>query len=80
MSRRDALHEDALKALIEAGSVREFVVQRGPGGEGWTLWARLGSRLWALRSRREALRVFASLTALGRFAEGLGVRAFTVEL
>ncbi|WP_349747522.1 hypothetical protein [Pseudomonas frederiksbergensis] len=39
-----------------------------------------GSRWLRLRSRREVLRIWASLTAVGRFAEGLGIRGFAVEL
>ncbi|WP_371926205.1 hypothetical protein [Pseudomonas sp. FSL R10-0071] len=49
----------------------------------WTFSVRLGgphSRLIAVRSRREAIRTWASLTAVGRFAERLGVRGFAVEL
>jgi len=33
-----------------------------------------------VRSRREALRTWASLTAVGRFAEALGIKGFAVEL
>ena len=38
------------------------------------------SRLIPVRSRREVIRTWASLTAVGRFAEGLGVLGFAVEL
>lgn len=33
-----------------------------------------------VRSRREALRTWASLTAVGKFADALGLKGFTVEL
>ncbi|EIK51632.1 hypothetical protein YO5_14895 [Stutzerimonas stutzeri TS44] len=33
-----------------------------------------------LRSRREPVRLWRSLTAVGRFCEGLGIKALTVEL
>ena len=49
----------------------------------WGLAIRLGgagSRWLPVRSRREALRTWASLTAVGRFAESLGVKVFAVEL
>ena len=77
---RQAIHEDALRALIETGSVREFQARRGPGGEGWAFYVRLGSHWLPTRSRREAIRLWASPTAIVRFAQGLGVRALTFEL
>ncbi|WP_410478247.1 hypothetical protein [Pseudomonas syringae group sp. J309-1] len=49
----------------------------------WTLAIRLGgagSRWLLVRSRREALRTWASLTAVGRFAESAAIRAFQVEV
>ncbi|MCK9718343.1 hypothetical protein LT722_19840 [Pseudomonas syringae pv. syringae] len=39
-----------------------------------------GSRLLPVRSRREALRTWVSLTVVGRFAESAGIRAFQVEV
>jgi hypothetical protein len=33
-----------------------------------------------VRSRREALRTWASLSAVGKFADGIGLRGFVVEL
>lgn len=38
------------------------------------------SQLIPVRSRREVIRTWASLAAIGRFAKGLGVRGFVVEL
>lgn len=79
----DGIQEDALQHLIQQNAVREFVVGRGAGREKWTFSVRLAgahSRLIAVRSRREVIRTWASLTALGCFAEGLGVRSFAVEL
>jgi hypothetical protein len=78
---RQGIHEDALQAMLEDGTVREVLVSRH--NEKWTLAIRLGgaeSRWLPIRSRREALRTWASLTAVGRFAEGLGIKAFGVEL
>lgn len=75
------LQEDTLRAMLEAGAVREVLVSRH--GEQWSLAIRLGgpgSRWLPVRSRREALRTWASLTAVGRFAESLGVKVFAVEL
>jgi len=77
---RQAIQEDALRALIETGSVREFQARRGPGGKGWAFYVRLGAHWLPARSRREAIRVWASPTAIVKFAKGLGVRALLFEL
>jgi len=39
-----------------------------------------GARWVPVRSRRESRRTWASLTAVGRFAEGVGLSGFSVEL
>ena len=65
---REGIHEDAL-------------VSRH--GDKWGLAIRLGgagSRWLPVRSRREALRTWASLTAVGRFAEAQGIKGFAVDL
>ncbi|PKA72764.1 hypothetical protein ATI02_5850 [Pseudomonas baetica] len=59
-----------------------------PGGQdnGWSDWGlsiRLGgsgARRVPVRSRRESLRTWASLTVVGRFAESVGLIEFSVEL
>ena len=80
----EAIQSDTLKALISQHAVKEAVVGRLPGdGIRWTLSVRLGgptSRLVPVRSRREPLRVWASLTAVDRFAEAVGLTEFSVEL
>ena len=79
----DGIHEDALQHLVQQNAVRAFVVGRDASREKWTFSVRLGgphSRLIPVRSRREEVRTWASLTAIGRFAEGLGIRGFAVEL
>lgn len=78
---REGIHEDALQVMLEGGAVREVLVSRH--NDKWTLAIRLGgagSRWLPVRSRREALRTWASLTAVGRFAEAVGIKAFAVEL
>lgn len=75
------LQEETLRAMIEAGAVREVLISRQD--DKWGLAIRLGgagSRWLPVRSRREALRTWASLTAVGRFAEGIGIKTFGVEL
>ncbi|WP_313281861.1 hypothetical protein [Stutzerimonas balearica] len=69
-----------MQALIETGAAREFRVTHGPGGEGWTLATRLGATWLPVRSRREPVRLWASLTAVERFVSGVGIREFSVEL
>lgn len=75
------IQEDALRIMLEGGAVRDVLVSRQ--NEKWTLAIRLGGaggRWLPIRSRREALRSWASLTAVGRFAESLGVKACQVEV
>ncbi|MCD5977041.1 hypothetical protein [Pseudomonas quasicaspiana] len=75
------IHEDALRAMLEGGAVRDVLVSRED--DNWTLAIRLGgavSRWLPVRSRREALRTWASQTAMCRFAESMGIRAFQVEI
>ncbi|VVM75455.1 hypothetical protein [Pseudomonas fluorescens] len=63
---RQGIHEDALRAMLEGGAVRDVLVNRHD--EKWMLAVRLGgagSRWLPVRSRREALRTRASLTAVG---------------
>lgn len=75
------IQEEALRVMLEGGAVRDVLVSRH--NDKWTLAIRLGgagSRWLPVRSRREALRTRASLTAVGRFAEAAGIRAFQVEV
>lgn len=80
----EAIQSDTLKALVSQHAIREAVVGRVADDDAkWTLSIRLGgptARLVPVRSRREPLRTWASLTAVGRFADAVGLRGFTVEL
>ncbi|MFK7699514.1 hypothetical protein [Pseudomonas caspiana] len=74
------IHEDALRAMLEGGAVRDVLVSRQD--DKWTLAILLGgagSHWLPVRSRLEALRTWASLTAVGRFADSAGIRSFQVE-
>ncbi|MEE3509657.1 hypothetical protein QN399_26050 [Pseudomonas sp. 10C3] len=78
---REGIQEETLRAMLEGGAVREVLVSRH--GDQWGLAIRLGgvgSRWLPVRSRREALRTWASLTAVGRFADAQGIKGFAVEL
>lgn len=79
----DGIAEDVLRALVDQHAVRECLVARIDGGPEWGLSIRLGgsgARWVPVRSRREPLRTWASLTAVGRFADSVGLKSFSVEL
>jgi hypothetical protein len=79
----EGIHEEVLRALVEQHAVRECLVARINGGPHWGLSIRLGgsgARWVPVRSRRESLRTWASLTAVGRFADSVGLSGFNVEL
>lgn len=75
---RKAIEQETLAALVETGAAREFRVLRDR--ESWRLELRLGSKWLPVRSRREPVRYWRSLTAVGRFYEGQGIKTLTVEL
>ena len=72
-----AIEQETLQALVETGAAREFRVLRE--GEAWRLELRLGVKWLPVRSRREPVRLWRSLTAVGRFCAGVGIKALTVE-
>ena len=80
----EAIQSDTLKALVSQLAIREAVVGRVAGNSSqWTLSVRMGgptARLIPVRSRREPIRTWASLRAVGRFAETVGITGFSVEL
>lgn len=73
-----AIEQETLQALVETGAAREFRVLRK--GEAWRLELRLGVKWLPVRSRREPVWLWRSLTAAGRFCAGIGIKALTVEL
>lgn len=75
---RKAIDQDTLEALIGSGAMHDFRVLRR--GEAWSIQGRIGSYWLPVRSRREPVRTWASLTAVGRFCEAQGIRSLTVEL
>ena len=77
---RKAIDEETLKALVETAAVREIQATRGPGGSGFALSARLAGKWLPVRSKREPLRIWASLTAVERFCTKAGIRRLEVEL
>jgi len=75
---KKAIEQETLQALVETGAAREFRALRD--GEAWRLELRLGVKWLPVRSRLEPIRYWRSLTAVGRFCEGLGIKVLTVEL
>lgn len=75
---RKAIDQDTLEALVSTSAMREFRAVRH--GTGWALQGRLGATWLPVRSRREPVRTWASLTAIGRFCEDQGIRQFAVEI
>jgi hypothetical protein len=75
---KTAIDQDTLSALVETGAMRDFRAVRK--GDAWSLEGRIGSTWLPVRSRREPVRLWASLTAIGRFCENQGIRSLVVEL
>lgn len=73
-----AIEQETLQALVETGAAQEFRVLRE--GEVWRLELRLGSKWLPVRSRREPVRVWHSLTTVERLCETVGIKLLTVEL
>ncbi len=77
----EGLHEDVLRVLSATGVVREVVVSRLD--EKWRVSIRLSgssSRMLYVRSRREPVRTWASLSAVGTYLECLNLFDFHVQL
>ena len=75
---KKALQQDTLEALVNDQALRECRAVRVEGG--WSLQGRLGLSWRPVRSRREPIRVWASLTALERFCTAIGIKQLLVEL
>lgn len=75
---KKAIQQDTLQALVADQALREVRAVRVDGG--WAVEARLGLGWRPVRSRREPLRIWASLTAVERFCTKAGIKQLTVEL
>lgn len=80
----EAIQSDTLKVPISQLAIREAIVGRvASNSSQCTLSVRMGgptARLIPVRSRRKPIRIWASLTAVGRFAETVGITGFSVDL
>ncbi|MBB6158498.1 hypothetical protein HDC30_005756 [Pseudomonas sp. JAI115] len=82
--KRKGYDEGSFFDLVRDGAVRETKVTRlvTAKGEEWALYFRLGglaSPWHTIRSQREAVRTWARLDTLAKFAKNAGVPAFVVE-
>lgn len=75
---KKAIQQDTLEALVSDQVLRELRAVRVNGG--WSLQGRLSTSWRPVRSRREPIRVWRSLTALERFCTSVGIKQLTVEL
>lgn len=71
-----SVEQETLQAMVETGG------GAGVSGaaEAWRLELSLGSKWLPVRSRPEPVRLWRSLTAVGRFCEGVGIKVLMVEL
>ena len=70
--------QETLEALVADQALRECRAVRVDGG--WSIQGRLVASWRPVRSRREMVRVWASLTALERFCVKVGIKQLVVEL
>ena len=74
---KKAIQEETLQTLVSDQLLRELRAVRVDGG--WSLQGRLSSSWRPVRSRREPIRIWASLTAVGTLCDRLGIKSLTVE-
>jgi hypothetical protein len=75
---KKSIQAETLEALISDQALRECRAVRVDGG--WSLQGRIGLSWRPVRSRRESVRVWPSLTAVERFCVKLGLKQLVVEL
>jgi hypothetical protein len=75
---KKAIQQETLEALVSDSRLRECRAVRVEGG--WSLQARLGVDWRPVRSRREPVRVWRTLTGLEHFCTKLGLPQLVVEL
>lgn len=74
---KKAIQQEVLAVMVADQVLREVRAVRVDGG--WSLQGRLSASWRPVRSRREPVRVWASLTALGKFCDQMGIRQLVVE-
>lgn len=75
---KTAIQQETLQALVSDSALRELRAVRTD--DGWSLQGRIGLSWRPVRSRREPVRIWASLTALERFCVSVGIKQLIVEL
>jgi len=75
---KKSIQQETLEALISDQALRECRAVRVDGG--WSLQGRIGLSWRPVRSRREPVRIWPSLTAVERFCTRAGLKQLVVEL
>lgn len=75
---KKSIQQETLEALIGDQALRECRAVRVDGG--WSLQGRIGLSWRPVRSRREPIRIWPSLTAVERFCVKIGLKQLLVEL
>lgn len=77
---RESYYDKDLRLLVETRAAREFLVRRTENGKRWMLLTRVSTTWKPIRSQREAIRTWASLDTLERFADSMGIGQLIIEL
>jgi hypothetical protein len=78
---RNAIDENALKALIAGRGVSDFLITQDEPGNFVLSVRYTGATNWlAIRSREKNPRTWASIQTLSRYLWKLGIRKYSVEL
>lgn len=79
MARR--IDESTMRALIEAGVVREAVITRTKqrGGYRWAILIKYGMNTQTLCSQREPVRLFASIDTAAALLHDAGLHLITID-
>lgn len=67
----------ALQVLLQAQAIREARANRQ--NDLWTLSVRLGAFWHPIRTRRDPIRTWSNLSALGKFCDTAGIKTLCVE-
>jgi len=73
----DMVKPETLRALVEAGSVRDALVTAD--GRKWHVEISVGMARRAVATRRGQLRQWSSLDAVARYLRGMGVARWMVD-
>jgi hypothetical protein len=78
-TQTQTIDADDVAKLWDTGALRDLRAVRQEGGK-WALQGRVGTHWLSVRSRRQELRLWASLDTLERFCSTTGAKQLTIEL